>query len=90
MGLGAAIRVNGVPDTDFDAAALIEVVERAGETTTYTVRLPVTPRDGDLSWLGLEWDAYVGRRWLFSITADRNRGAEEDNDQYYASVSWRF
>jgi len=51
MGLGAAIRVNGVPDTDFDGAALVEVVERAGETTTYMLRLPVTPRDGDLSWL---------------------------------------
>jgi hypothetical protein len=51
MGLGAAIRANGVPDTDFDAAALVEVVERAGETTTYMLRLPVTPRDGDLSWL---------------------------------------
>ena len=42
MGLGAAIRVNGVPDTDFDGAALVEVVERAGETTTYMLRLPVT------------------------------------------------
>ncbi len=46
--------------------------------------------DGNLNWLGLEWDAYAGRRWLFSLTADRNRGADEDNDQYYASVSWRF
>jgi hypothetical protein len=46
--------------------------------------------EGNLNWFGLEWDAYVGRRWLFSLTADRNRGAEEDNDQYYANVSWRF
>lgn len=51
MGLGAAIRANGVADADFDGAALVEVMERAGETTTYTLRLPVTPRDGDLSWL---------------------------------------
>ncbi len=46
--------------------------------------------EGNLNWFGVEWDAYAGRRWLISLTADRNRGAGEDNDQYYANVSWRF
>jgi hypothetical protein len=46
--------------------------------------------EGNLSWYGVDWQAYFGRRWLLTLTADRNRGAEEDNDQYYATASWRF
>ena len=53
MGLGASIRtgIPGTADADFGAASQVEVYERAGETTTYAVRLPVTAQDDDLSWL---------------------------------------
>ena len=50
---------------------------------------PAIP-EGDLSWFGLDWEACFGRHWLLSLTADRNLGADEDNDQVYATVSWRF
>jgi phage protein D len=53
MGLGASIRtgIPGIADADFGAASQVEVYERAGETTTYAVRLPVTAQGDDLSWL---------------------------------------
>lgn len=53
MGLGASIRtgIPGTADADFGAASQVEVYERAGETTTYAVRLPVTAQGEDLSWL---------------------------------------
>jgi phage protein D len=54
MGLGASIRTGmpGTPDDAFSAASQVEVYERIGEVTTYTIRLPVTAVDDDLSWLG--------------------------------------
>jgi hypothetical protein len=64
-------------------------LEIHGGLRTETALVSYIPQ-GDLNWFGLEWDAYLGRRWLFSLTADRNRGGDEDNDQYYANVSWRF
>jgi phage protein D len=53
MGLGASIRTGtpGTADADFDAASQVEVYERAGETTTYAIRLPVVAQGDDLSWL---------------------------------------
>src|SRR4030095_7046955 len=53
MGLGASIRtgIPGTADADFGAASQVEVYERAGETTTYAVRLRVTAEGEDLSWL---------------------------------------
>jgi hypothetical protein len=48
MGLGAAIAVNGTPDADLALATSIEVHERLGETTTYTIRYDVDISDGDL------------------------------------------
>mgnify|MGYP001094134840 FL=1 len=50
---------------------------------------PAIP-EGDFAWFGLDWEAFFGRHWLLSLTADRNLGAHEDNDQYYATLSWRF
>lgn len=53
MGLGASIRTGtpGIADADFDVASQVEVYERAGETTTYAIRLPVAAVGDDLSWL---------------------------------------
>lgn len=48
MGLNAAILVGGAPDDELSGAALVEVHERIGETTTYRVRLDVSIEDGDL------------------------------------------
>lgn len=59
MGLGASIRAGtpGMADAELGAASQIEVYERAGETTTFALRLPVTANGSDLSWLE---DARVG------------------------------
>lgn len=53
MGLGAAIFVGTSTSADsaFSSASQVEVYERAGETTTYAIRLPVTATGDDLSWL---------------------------------------
>jgi phage protein D len=53
VGLGASIRVGmpGVVDADFGAAAHVEVFERIGEATTFSLRLPVVTQNVDLTWL---------------------------------------
>ena len=53
MGLGAAIFVGTSTSADsaFSGASQVEIYERAGETTTYAIRLPVTATGDDLSWL---------------------------------------
>ena len=48
MGLGAAIAVNGAVDAELGGATSIEVSERMGETTTYTIRYDVDISEGDL------------------------------------------
>jgi hypothetical protein len=42
------------------------------------------------AWVGLDWDLFLARHWMFTATAERNEGQEEDNDQIYATVSYRF
>ncbi len=76
------------------ASLSVDVASRArveihGGVRSESPRDPAIP-DGNLSWMGAEWDVYVGRRWLLGLTADRTRGADEDNNQFYATASWRF
>ena len=42
------------------------------------------------TWYGLNWDLFLHRHWMFTATAEKNQGQEEDNTQYYATVSYRF
>jgi len=48
MGLGIAVAVNGVPDTDLIQASTVEVNERMGEATTFSLRYPVSISEGDI------------------------------------------
>jgi len=41
-------------------------------------------------WYGLNWDLFAGRHWMFTTTLERNQGQAEDNDQVYATMSYRF
>jgi hypothetical protein len=47
-------------------------------------------QDRSLTWYGLGLDVLLGRRWYYTLAFDRTTGAEEDNDQLYSSLSFRF
>jgi phage protein D len=51
MGPGVAISVDGTQDAELSAAASVEVYERMGEMTTYSLRYPIDIHDGDLPML---------------------------------------
>jgi hypothetical protein len=42
------------------------------------------------TWLGAGVDFLIHRRLWATLSYDRTSGGDEDNDQVYASVSWRF
>ncbi len=48
MGLGIVIKVNGSPDSDLVQANKVEVYERMGETTYYSISYPEDIIDGDM------------------------------------------
>jgi hypothetical protein len=51
MARGVAIRVNGVPDETATAATAVEVTERLGQPTYFTLEYPFDITDGDFSLL---------------------------------------
>ncbi len=51
MGLGIMIAQGGQVDEELGAADYVEVVERAGQPTTYRIRLAVNVLQGDITWL---------------------------------------
>jgi len=51
MGLGIAIAIGGTIDAELAAASSVEVQQRAGEPTTFTLRYDVDVADGDLPML---------------------------------------
>lgn len=51
MGLGIEIAVDGTPDPELANADRVEVVERMGNTATYTIRYPVDISEGDITWV---------------------------------------
>ena len=51
MARGVAIRVNGVPDETATAAAAVEVTERLGQPTSFTLEYPFDITDGDFALL---------------------------------------
>ena len=52
MGLGIAIAVDGTSGPELANATSVEVHERMGEATTYTIRYPVDISEGDMTLLG--------------------------------------
>ena len=46
--------------------------------------------EGNHDWFGLSWDLFAGRHWMFTTTVEHNQGQAEDNDQVYATMSYRF
>lgn len=46
--------------------------------------------DRTQKWLGLDLDLGLSRSWYLSLSAERNRGSSEKNDQFYSSVTYRF
>lgn len=44
----------------------------------------------DITWWGLNLDLNLSRGWYLLLTAERTNGAEEDNDQIYTNLSYRF
>ena len=60
-----------------------------GHMEETSAREPALDRQAD--WYDLEIDVVLGRRWLLLFSGERYIGQDfEDNDQYYASVSYRF
>ncbi len=43
-----------------------------------------------LTWLDVDLDFALGRRWYLLISAERNKGKLDDNEQLYTSVTYRF
>ena len=43
-----------------------------------------------VSWFGAGADFLLHRRLWATVSYDRSGGGDEDNDQVYGSVSWRF
>jgi hypothetical protein len=73
----------GVPLRDI--ANLSVTVGRRAETP-----LAWNELEDDLTWYGLEFDMILARQWLLLLSAERNQGDFEKNDQAWASVSYRF
>lgn len=44
----------------------------------------------DVTWIGFGVEALLGRHVFGSVAYDRTSGGDEDNDQAYFAVSWRF
>jgi hypothetical protein len=51
MGLGIAIAVDDTPDAELAEATRVEVYERMGDTTVYTISFPVDISEGDITLL---------------------------------------
>ncbi len=67
MGLGAIIAVNNLPVSDFMVSGLVEsidIYERLGDTTYYTIQFKIDISDGDISLLS---DSRIGPGAILSI-----------------------
>jgi len=73
MSLGVAIAVDGLPDDELGEATSVEVVERAGEATSYRLRYPLDIAEGDLPLL---IDDRLGPGSELSVLAPGTVGAE--------------
>ena len=50
----------------------------------------MTLQTGRLAWYGLDFDIALARRLFLLLSAERNTGDYEANDQAYAALSYRF
>ncbi|MBP7147006.1 MAG: hypothetical protein KBD01_05640 [Acidobacteria bacterium] len=60
------------------------------ETRQQVLQFGPTETDARVTWFGVDFDAILGRRWLFLFSAERDQGDIEANDQVYAAISYRF
>lgn len=64
-------------------------LELHGGVRDEDVRSPAVV-DGTLRWLGFDWDVVLGRHWFFIVSAERNSGGTDANDQLYTAIRYRF
>ena len=48
------------------------------------------PTDRTISWVGVDADLDLGRRWYLSLSGTHQSGALEANDQIFGGLSYRF
>lgn len=73
MGLGIAITVNGTPDATLIQAVRVEVHERLGQTTYYSILYPADTTDGDIPNL---IDSRLDPGSILSINAGPDNGLQ--------------
>ncbi len=56
------------------------------EETVLDLLLP----DDTHTWYGLDWDLYLARHWFAVLSFERNQGQDDETDQLYATVTYRF
>jgi hypothetical protein len=71
---------------DFGSRAHLEL---AGGVIEETYDLDPT-LDTDTTWMAIDLDLILGRRWYLQISGESNRSDNADNDQFYTSLTWRF
>ncbi len=54
-----------------------------------TAQITAVP-GGRLTWFGVDFDLTLGRQWFFMMSAERNSGDEEENEQLYTALTFRF
>ncbi len=63
-------------------------VELGGGTRTEETRDGFDARD--IVWYGLDLDVHLGSRWFWLASVERTSGDDEDNDQLYTTLVYRF
>jgi len=76
--------------TGVDAGSHVHLEAGLGHLDETSDREAALDRSAD--WIDLEVDVILGRHWFLLLSSEQYRGEDqdEDNDQYYAALSWRF
>jgi hypothetical protein len=73
---------------DFQAGRLVQL--QLGGGTRREQRVSGAWPDEKLAWINSGVEVSLGRRWYWIAAVDLLRGAEEDVDQYYSRLTYRF
>ena len=74
--------------TGIDAGSHVHLEAGLGHLDETSDREAALDRSAD--WIDLEVDVILGRHWYLLLSGEQYQGDDEDNDQYYAALSWRF